>query len=266
MGGPKIPPPSANELALQGEQLQLTRLQRQQTERMLQLQNLMEPYILRQMGFRPTYQDGRITAVEEIPREEIDPLYPQRQEAERLLLERSLAGLRGELPVSPGLLTDLARQEETLRETLRRGLGEGYELSTPGARRLEEFQLRRNQLLEEARRGDITLGEQLQLARSLGNMQFQSARFANVVAPYNLVGGYGSTFGAQAGQLASHGLQYYLGGREAAMRASAASSQQLMSGAMAGAKAAGTLLSFLFPPAGAVVAPTIMAGSFLPIG
>lgn len=235
MGGPKLPPPSQAEIALQGEQLRLTRMQREQTERMLRLQNLMEPYLLRELGLRPTYENGQLTSLEEIPRSELDPLYDQRQEINRLLTERSLSALRGELPVSPGLLTDLERQEETLRETLRRGLGAGYELSTPGSRRLEEFNLRRNQLLEEARRGDITLGEQLELARSLGNQQITAARMANVSAPYQLFGGFGVAHGGQSGQLASQGLQYHLGTRQAQLAASMESGRML--GGAAGAAA-----------------------------
>lgn len=236
MGGPKLPPPSATEVALQGEQLQLTRLQREQTERMLRMQNLLEPYIFREMGLRPQYADGQLTGFEEIPRSEVDPLYDQRQEIDRLLVERSLAGLRGELPVSPGLLTDLSRQEETLRETLRRGLGEGYELSTPGARRLEEFNLRRNQLLEEARRGDITLGEQLEAARMLGNQQLIGARIANVATPYQLFGGFGSTYSGQASNTVAQGLSYQLGQRELQFQAAAQRSAAMGAAARGGAK------------------------------
>lgn len=248
MGGPKIPAPSPAEVALQGEQLALTRLQRQQAERALALQNLAEPLVLRQLGFNATYDErGRITSLTEIDPEERDPLYRRRQEVEERLLDRTLAGLRGELPVAPGLLTDLQRQEEMLRETLSRGLGPGYELSTPGARRLEEFNLRRNQLLEEARRGDITLGEQLQLARQFGNEQLYSARNARAVFPYQTFGTMGATFGQSAGQLSSAGLQYYLGSRDLERRALENRAQFMTGvGAMAGKAAAG-LATIFFP-------------------
>lgn len=257
MGGPKVPPPSPEELQLRSEQLRLTRIQREQTERAIRLQNLLEPLVLEQLGYRGRYENGQLVSVTEIPPEERDPLYPQRREIEQRLLERTLAGLRGELPVSPGLLTDLARQEETLRETLRRELGTGYEMSTPGIRRLEEFQLRRNQLLEEARRGDITLGEQLQLARQMGNEQLLTARMSRTMAPYQLFGQVGLGFGGNTGSTLASGLQYYLGEREMGMRASAARSEALQQTGVLAGKALMTLASIwnpgLFPLTAAVL-------------
>jgi hypothetical protein len=79
----------------------------------------------------------------------------KRQEAEQLLLDRQLKALRGELPVAPGLLRDLGKQQQVLKEQLRRNLGEGFATSSPGIEALANFNQRRNEVLEAARRGDI---------------------------------------------------------------------------------------------------------------
>ena len=92
-------------------------------------------------------------------------------EIERLTRERSLAALKGELPVNPALLNQLARDEENLRGQLFKQLGPGFETSTPGIQALGEFMTRKNEILEGARRADLTLGEQLRFSQEAGSRE-----------------------------------------------------------------------------------------------
>lgn len=90
-----------------------------------------------------------------------DPAGDLRKQNELALLERQGAALRGELPVSPGLLSDLDEQEAQLRESLLQNLGTGFETSTPGIEALAEFGERKNAILEATRRDDIATAGRL---------------------------------------------------------------------------------------------------------
>jgi len=74
---------------------------------------------------------------------------------EELALERQGRALRGELPIDQGLLKDLGKREQTLRDTLRANIGTGFETSTAGIQALQEFEQVRQATLDAARRGDI---------------------------------------------------------------------------------------------------------------
>jgi hypothetical protein len=172
-GSPKVsfPGPSASETALQNEQVSLLRDQRDILSKQIREQNLLAPFLYKSAGVKPIFDDkGDIKAFEQIP----DELQPLRTSMEKGLLERSNAALKGELPSDPTLLRELGDQEATLREQLRKDLGPGYELGTPGGTRLADFNKRRAELISAGSRGDLTLGEQLGLAREQGNQQSQN--------------------------------------------------------------------------------------------
>lgn len=163
-----VPGPSPEERALQQEQTEILRQQRDIIEQQVQQQQLLAPILYENAGVTPIMDDqGNIIDFE---RQE-DPLDPLRQEIEQGFLERTQAALAGELPVNPALISDLDEQEQTLREQLRSQLGPGFETSTPGIEALAEFSQRKNELLEASRRGDLTLGEQLSLAREQAQEQ-----------------------------------------------------------------------------------------------
>lgn len=107
-----------------------------------------------------------------------DPNQALREQIEQGFLDRTLAAQRGELPVNPALLSDLGQQEETLRETLRKQLGPGFETSTPGTERLDQFFQTKEEILEGARRGDLTLSEQLGIGRSRENVDLVNQNIA----------------------------------------------------------------------------------------
>lgn len=275
----QAPQPSAQELALMGEQTELLRQQRGMLEQQFRTQDLLAPILYRQAGIQPIFsQDpdaglsrqladldtriataqgrldefragpqttrpgflgradlsggpgfgqqmirkageaslqgevgtlqkqrdelfrqveasrGRITGFEELPdspevlREKqlkealsqatLDAFTREREsfeanrEIEELTRARSLAALKGELPVNPGLLSQLGREKTTLQETLRKQLGPGFETSTPGIQALAEFSQRESEVLEAARRGDVTLGEQLRMGQEASRRDF----------------------------------------------------------------------------------------------
>jgi hypothetical protein len=109
-----------------------------------------------------------VTPLDELPAEALSPeerrqreIDAKRQEIELRLLEREEAALRGELPVNPALLSDLEEQEESLRAQLAQQLGPGFETSTPAIQALAEFEQRKQEILENARRGDLGFAQQL---------------------------------------------------------------------------------------------------------
>jgi hypothetical protein len=156
----------------------LRNFQFEQTQGLLEqqrLSKLLQPFQFKAMGVTPQYDEaGKITGFIE----STDPLDVQGREIARLQQERSLAALRGELPVDPALYQELGQQQELIEETLRRQLGPGYTTSTPGSETLMDFAQRRSMVLDAARRGDLTLAEQLSLARGSSNQQTEFARQA----------------------------------------------------------------------------------------
>lgn len=157
-----VPGPSEEELALLREQTEILGTQRDIIQEQFRVQNLLSPFLFEEAGVRPILDDeGQITGFENVddPNDEIS------KEIERGFLERTQAALRGELPVNPALLNDLQDTEDQLTERLLRDLGPGFRTSTPGIESLAEFSESKLELLDAARRGDLTLAEQLGLAR-----------------------------------------------------------------------------------------------------
>lgn len=99
--------------------------------------------------------------------EQQERLQPRLNEIEERFAERTLASLRGELPVNPALLSDLGEREANLRETLRRQFGPGFETTTGALEALGTFEQSRLEALEGARRGDLTQATAL-LGRARG--------------------------------------------------------------------------------------------------
>lgn len=161
-----FPEPTQEERDLQSEQLAVLRESRTLQQEQLRVQNLLLPTFFEASGFDPVFEDGRLVSIERAEPTEEDTL---RSQIERGFLERTQAALAGNLPVNPALERELQEGEETLREALRKQLGPGFETSTPGIEALAQFTQRGTELREGARRGDLTLAEQLGLARETSN-------------------------------------------------------------------------------------------------
>lgn len=191
MGGSttvKAPVPTKEETALQQEQVNLLRDQRASTQEAMRQQQLLAPLLYDQMGITPSYgEDGRITG---FTKKAVDPAVaarqkqfedlqsqtmaqalaemndPTKKQIDKMMKDRTLAALKGDLPVDPGLERSLKEGRGTLEESLRRQIGSGYATSTPGMQALADFDKRAEELRYGARTGQLTMGEQLSGARS----------------------------------------------------------------------------------------------------
>ena len=160
----KTPKPSKAEKKLKKEQQKLLKQQKQIVKKTQKQQEALLPFFAAQAGLEiELNKKGNIKSITEKP--ETAALNAQDQEIQRLLNERSLAALKGELPVDPVLERELEKQEQTLRERLQGQFGAGYETSSPAIETLDEFFRSAEGLRYNARRGELTLAEQLGLAR-----------------------------------------------------------------------------------------------------
>ena len=154
---------------------------------------ILLPFLAEQEGFDVTLDDnGTITG---ITRRD-DPSRDRQDEIQRLLEERSLAALRGDLPVDPALEESLASEEEDVRNRLLQQLGTGYETSSAGIETLGDFFRNAETLREGARTGQLTLAEQLGLTRGqqsiFGRQSSQDVlRTSAVGDPLAFTGAYG---------------------------------------------------------------------------
>lgn len=88
------------------------------------------------------------------------------KEIQKLMGERTLKALRGELEVDPALERDIKTQEQTLRDRLFQQLGSGYESSSAGIEAMQKYREGADSLRYQARRGELSLSEQLSMARA----------------------------------------------------------------------------------------------------
>ncbi len=144
---PPPPPKSETELEMERKQLQL--LESQMAE-----QQKLKPFLYESMGLRENPETGELERVPE-----------QKDELTRLYEERQLQALKGELPVSPALEAELQNEYKKVNEDLTRRLGPNWQLSTAGQQAMGEFKKRAELLREEARRGQISVGEGLLASR-----------------------------------------------------------------------------------------------------
>ncbi len=189
----KVPAPTAEEKALQASQAELLNLQTNILKQQQQQQAILLPFLAEQEGFQvETDEFGNITKISKTATEN----ETKAKQLESEMLDRSLAALRGELPVSPGLERDIAKQGETLRDRLASQLGPGFETSSPGIEALAGFEESANIAREGARTAQLTLAEQLGITRQQQN-QFtrQSSqdvlRQSSLGDPLTLAGAFG---------------------------------------------------------------------------
>lgn len=184
----QAPQPTAEEIALQKEQLNILRQQRAETEQ-------MRPYVLSGMGLveedgtlRYMTEDERLAGMSELEQQQYDIA---RQQQERLS-----QAYAGELPISPAMESELQKQEQQMTEALSQRLGSNWQQTTAGQQAMVEFQKNAGLLREEARRGAMTTegGMLLSNLGYLGNTQgmqtSQAAQYPSRTA--GLFGSYGA--------------------------------------------------------------------------
>jgi hypothetical protein len=194
---------SQEQVAAQREMLPVqTEAQRSELERNIELQRrqgLLDPTRYAEAGLTPEYDaEGNITGFTDT-----SGLGGQSAEIQRLAGQRTLAALKGELPMDPALMRDLAEREQLTREGLRRQLGTGFETSTPGSEALQDWETTRFETLDKARRNDMTLaqtvgagaqGAQINRLNMLGSFGPKSFLQASTLA--GALGGGGGGAGA----------------------------------------------------------------------
>ena len=127
--------------ALQEMQLAQAALLRQQGGIIGQQQglvNLLQPQLLKQLGFDITQEGGNITGI--TPGQQLLQRLQGGRDIESQLQARTLAALQGNAPVDPGVERNIGQQEQSLRNSLLANLGTGYETSSPGIEALMRFQ------------------------------------------------------------------------------------------------------------------------------
>lgn len=219
MGSPakvKPPKPSATEVALQQQQLDMLKQQQALLQQSTHTQDLLAPFLYQSIGLTPKYDaSGNITGFTQA----VDPNKDLQKKIEGEFLQRTQDALEGKLPVDKNLTDELTKQERTLRETLQKQLGTDYETSTPGIEALANFNKTKAALLDSASRGDLTLGEQLGLAQHASNQNDTSDMLRNALGIANNpfatgVQGFGN---AAAG--INPALNYYQGNRNMQLQA-----------------------------------------------
>lgn len=189
------PKPTAEERALQAAQKDMIDLQRDILLQQQQQNKVLLPFLADQEGFTITQDaNGNILSITK----KDDPLEAQSKEIQKLLNERSLKALKGELPVDPGLERDLQAQKETLQNKLAAQFGPGFETASPAIEALQRYEEGANILREGARTGQLTLAEQLGLTREQESIfKQQSAqdtlRQSAIGDPLTFAGGFGQT-------------------------------------------------------------------------
>jgi hypothetical protein len=247
MGGSSKPPqPSPEERALQKSQSDLLNLQRDIIMQQREQQKVLLPFLADQEGYDITLdEDGNIKTIGK----RYDRAEDLRKQLDEGLAERSLKALRGELDVDPQLENALKEQETNLRERLKHQFGAGYETSTPGIQALGDFFKQGEELRAGARRGELTLSEQLGIARQQQNQaeRMTSQDYLRQIGP-----GDAMSFAGAFGQVASgYGAAQapYIAQRQMQMQAQQSKRSGIMGLIGAGIGAAGSILST--PAAGA---------------
>lgn len=257
MGAPKVkvPGPSPEERDLQRQQAEMLKLQRSIIEQQQSQNKVLLPFLAEREGFDVTVDaNGNITGISE----RADDIRATNKEIEQLQGQRTLAALKGELPVDPGLERDLAAQRAQLTSTLTQQFGPGGLTSTPAQEALQRFNESENILREGARTQQLTLAEQLGIARQQENI-FSKQSSQDVLLnqatglPLTLAGAFGQTargFGAAQ--------QPFIQQRQMQLQASIANAQSQTSLLGAGIGAIGGLFGLF--------SDEDMKGDLVPIG
>lgn len=247
--GVKVPELPKTFIKLQAAQFKLLSEQAAITRQASRQSNALSNFFAEQAGLVKTVTKNK--KGQKVISYDLSPEAKAEQEQahniQQMLNERTMAALKGELPVDPALERELTSKEQTLRERLQAQFGPGYETSTPGIQTLDEFFRSSEGLRYSARRDQLTLAEQLGLANKEGinssnAMMANLTRASTIGDPLQVGAGFGST-AAGVGQ----GLIPYIQQQQLGLNASIANAQlQGQQGAGIG-NLLGTVFGAVFP-------------------
>jgi hypothetical protein len=182
---------------LMSQQTDLLKQQQIMTQHSFDTQNLLAPFLYKQLGLTPTMDaKGNITGFSQDPTQAA--LSGQQTQITKELLDRQQAALEGQLPVDPALTRSLDESEANLHASLLQSLGPGYETSTSGITALDRFNQTKQMTLEGARRGDLTMAEQLALGMQGGQDQHSGFLASTAGGQAGVGAQYGAMFGQNA--------------------------------------------------------------------
>ena len=257
-GGVSAPKPTPAEYALRQAELEMIQYQRGIMEATDRQQQILMPKWLQEMGYDVRMQ--KVPGIEMLGpegktvrgpdrleikdvRKRFDPVEEMHKRFEAETAERSLKALRGELPVDPQLERDIAAQRSTLETRLQSQFGSGYSTSSPAIEALQRFDESSNILREGARFGQLTLSEQLNMAREQQSSFGQQTRMdflrqTGQGDPMAIAGAFGSVSNNYL-----KAQQPYIQDRQMQLQASIANAQAKASMFGAGIGALGSLFS-----------------------
>jgi hypothetical protein len=256
--GPAPPKPSATEQELQRMQLDLLKESRGEQAETTRIQNLLAPYIYKSAGLKPRYDAGKIVGFDEVD----DSLTGMRRDLEKGYLERGLKAQRGELGVDPALEREIGEEGRLLNESLAQQLGPGFATSTPGIQAKAASGQRASELRSAARRGELSLNEQLGLAREGSNLARDRASLPAVGQALGLTGPGGNNSNLMQGISAM--LQREMAQRKLDFQMMPLKKNRMM-GAASGAMTGAALGSLAGPGYGTAIGAGIggLAGLFM---
>ena len=138
----------------------------QEMQRMENKYAELEPFLLEAIGFRKDEEGNFVKMTDEERYERMSDLEKLQYDNAKLLAEREKMALEGKLPISPAMEENLAEQRSQLENTLSQRLGSDWQTTTAGIQAMGEFDRNAELMREEARRGMISEGTQLNLAQS----------------------------------------------------------------------------------------------------
>jgi len=218
-GSVNVPGPTPQQIEAQNLQNQLLKQQVELQQRQYGEQQVIAPMLYQQMGYTPQYDStGKLTGLTQTP--EMAAQMQAKNQINEAYNQRQLAALRGELPVDPGLMIDLNRQEAAQKATLASQFGQGGQGGTGATQSMDTFNARKMAILEGARRGDLTLAEQLGASEQMQQTALMQRSVSGASAGTNFQTGLLGNLmgGVQSAQIPiSTGLQEREMGLNAAM-------------------------------------------------
>jgi hypothetical protein len=177
---------TANIPARSPEETNLLNLQSDALSRSMKLQKLLLPHQLQMLGLTPSYDaNGEITGVTQDPAQKgLQDEYtkfasmmlkgqeenaPAAAQIQKMYNDRTLAALRGEVPIDPALTQSLNDRQRALTNSLRTQLGTGAETTSAGIETQGRFDLNRMIAEETARRSDISTSQTMGLNQTASN-------------------------------------------------------------------------------------------------
>lgn len=145
--------------------------QKRRQDEAFQMQQMLQPYILDQMGLEAIIgPGGQMTGLRKRPKTKSEQ---QDADIKDLASQKVLKGLRGELDIDPGATRSLNEQDAAQKEYLARTLGPDYALSTAGGTALSRQSESRNITESEIRRGETSASEAIAQGRISNEMNQQ---------------------------------------------------------------------------------------------